>query len=257
MKDSHVHTPFCQHGAEDPLEDYVKAAIHNGLTELVFTEHAPLPIEDTVPEKNSSMLDADVGRYLEEIRRLKDSYQNQIAIHAGFEVDYLEGEEKKTSAFLAAYPETIPYSILSVHFLKLEDGFFCIDYDAGSFLSKAREVGLETLYFKYEETVKRALSLPFGQLTPKKIGHLNLIHKFEKRYAIEDPIDWPSLLRLAKTNGYRLDYNFAGIDKIDYGHPYPNPAILEIARSMDLILETGSDAHHPSEVGRYFTSPLI
>jgi len=253
IKDTHVHTPYCPHGSTDLMEQYVKKAIEKGIVEMTFTEHAPLPIPDTAPTKDSAMKKEDVYEYLKEGKGLKAKYQEKIKINIGFEIDYIEGYEQETQLFLEQYPEAVEHSILSVHFLKLADGtYFCIDYSKDSFVKKGQEVGFHTLYSIYASTVKKALSLPYGQLTPKKIGHLNLIHKFQKAYQYTDKIDWTELLKLAKENGYRLDYNFAGIDKEYYQQTYPNQFIIEQAEELGLELETGSDAHKSEEIGRHF-----
>lgn len=251
--DKHMHTQFCPHGTKDAMEQYVKVAIQKELDEITFTEHAPLVIEDPVETKDSAMIEKDVYSYLKEARGLKAKYGHKIAINVGFEIDYIEGYEEKTQLFLEKYPETIPHSILSVHFIKLEnDSYFCIDYSADSFIKKADEVGFETLYKSYEKSLLKALSLPYGEMTPKKIGHINLIHKFINAYDYVDPIDWDKLLKIAKGNHYRLDYNYAGIDKKDYGKTYPDAGMVEKAKILGLELETGSDAHKAEEVGRYF-----
>lgn len=251
--DNHVHTHYCPHGSNEKMEKYVKKAIEIGIDKITFTEHAPLPILDTVPDKDSAMNEKDVYEYLKEAKGLKAKYRHKIEINAGFEIDYIEGYEQETRLFLEKYPETIENSILSVHFLKLPDEtYFCIDYSKESFIQKGEEIGYHMLYSTYEKTVLKALSNPYGPITPKKIGHINLIHKFEKSYQYKDMIDWVKLLKLAKKNGYILDYNFAGIDKEFYGKTYPNQMILDKAKNLNLKLETGSDAHKPEEVGRYF-----
>lgn len=252
--DRHIHSPFCPHGSKDSMENYVKAAIRSGLDSITFTEHAPLPIEDTVPEKNSSMNEKDVYSYLKEAKGLQARYSDKLTINIGFEVDFIENYEEQTLLFLEKYPETIEHSILSVHFLKLSnEEYFCIDYSKESFIEKAEEVGFEILYQLYEKSVQKALNLPYGELTPKKIGHINLIHKFKKSYHYEDSINWDKLLKTAKENRYKIDFNFAGIDKEFYGETYPDEHLVKKAKALGLELETGSDAHHPEEVGRYFT----
>lgn len=90
------------------MENYVKVAIEAGLESLTFTEHAPLPMADPLPDKDSSMRPEDVDAYLAEVRTLAKKYQGIIEIHAGFELDYLEGKEPETRAFLEKYPETVP-----------------------------------------------------------------------------------------------------------------------------------------------------
>ncbi|AQQ54514.1 histidinol-phosphatase HisJ [Planococcus lenghuensis] len=252
--DGHVHSHFCPHGTDAPMEEYVQKAIGLGLEVITFTEHAPLPegFADPVPGQDSSMRAEDVPAYLAEGRRLADKYTGQIEVRTGFEVDYIEGFEEGTNAFLTAYPDAARHSILSVHFLKLDDGYFCLDYSAEMFERKAEEVSVQSLYRAYERTLRLAIARPFGDLTPPVLGHINLIHKFRKRVKADDPIDWEDVLRQAETNDFTLDYNFAGIDKADYGEAYPDADILAIARLYSTPLQTGSDAHHPDDVGRYF-----
>lgn len=252
--DGHVHSQFCPHGTDAPMEDYVKKAIDQGLEVITFTEHAPLPdgFTDPVPEQDSAMRAEDVPAYLAEGHRLADKYKQQIEVRTGFEIDYIEGFEEETKAFLKSQPEAVSNSILSVHFLKLEDEYFCLDYSAETFEAKAEEIGAETLYRLYERTLRSAIARPFGDLTPPVLGHINLIHKFRKRVEAKDPIDWEDVLRQAEVNDFTLDYNFAGIDKTSYGEAYPNADILDIARLYSIPLQTGSDAHHPDDVGRYF-----
>lgn len=251
--DNHVHTQYCPHGNREVMETYVQAAIKKGLKKLTFTEHAPLVIDDTVPEKDSAMSVEDLSTYIEEGEKLKKHYRHEIDINIGFEVDYIEGKEKETEAFLKEYSASVPYSILSVHFILLPDGtFFCIDYDKESFMEKIGQFGFDTLVQAYERSLHKALSLPYGDLTPKTLGHINLIQKFEKAHGQDAELDWTALLEKAKKNTYRLDYNFAGLDKAFYGKTYPSTEIVRKAQALGIALSYGSDAHHPDEIGRYF-----
>lgn len=258
MEDNHVHTNYCPHGSSNSMEEYVRQAINSGIKKLTFTEHAPLVIADPTPEKDSAMSDQVVLDYINEGKRLKEKYKEQIEVNTGFEVDFIEGEEAATKAFLTRYKEAVPYSILSVHFLRLsKEDYFCIDYSKDAFIKKAEEIGYAELYERYRKTLQSALKLPYGELTPKTIGHITLINKFTRAYAYADPIDWQSVLDLVKKNNYQLDYNFAGFDKKDYQDSYPPEELMRKAIKMGVSLSTGSDAHHPKEVGRYFERSLI
>ena len=104
LSDRHVHTPYCLHGSSDAMENYVKVAIEAGLESLTFTEHAPLPMADPLPDKDSSMRPEDVDAYLAEVRTLAKKYQGIIEIHAGFELDYLEGRNRKHVPFWKNIP---------------------------------------------------------------------------------------------------------------------------------------------------------
>ncbi|MFO8068379.1 MAG: histidinol-phosphatase HisJ [Alkalibacterium sp.] len=253
LSDNHVHTQYCPHGSDFEMEEYIKKAIDNGLESITFTEHAPLPIEDTTPAKDSSMREEDIEAYLNQGKKLKVKYADDIIVNTGFEIDYIEGKEAETCRFLKKYPKTIPYSILSVHFLKIPDqGYFCIDYDKDLFLEKIKQIGYDRLTSIYEGTLSKALSLPFGEWTPKTIGHITLIYKFSKAHDQKDEIDWDRLLEKAKMNDYILDYNFSGLDKPFYNSTYPYESLVESAINKGVKLAYGSDAHHPGEVGRYF-----
>ncbi|EXJ22931.1 Histidinol-phosphatase [Alkalibacterium sp. AK22] len=253
FSDNHVHTQYCPHGSPEVMEMYVQAAVKKGLTRLTFTEHAPLMIDDTVPEKDSAMSLEDLSAYIKEGEKLKKRYQHDIDIRIGLEVDYIEGKEKETEAFLRKYSSLVPYSILSVHFILLPDGtYFCIDYSKESFMEKIDQVGFDTLTQTYERTLHKALSLPFGDVTPKTLGHLNLIQKFDKAHGRKVLLDWTALLDKVSENHYRLDYNFAGLDKPLYGQTYPSAQLVSQALDQGIELSHGSDAHHPDEIGRYF-----
>ncbi|MCC5894779.1 MAG: histidinol-phosphatase HisJ [Alkalibacterium sp.] len=253
QSDNHIHTHYCPHGSDHIMEDYVKSAIRKGIKRITFTEHAPLVIEDTTPEKDSAMALENVEAYINEGRMLKKKYLADIEINLGFEVDYIEGKEMETVRFLQKYPEMIPYSILSVHFIKLsKDDYFCIDYDKESFLVKIEEVGYEKVTAIYEHTLNLALSRPFKEYTPKTIGHITLIDKFKNSYPFENQIDWSGILKKIKSNGYHMDYNFAGLDKPYYKETYPPEHLVKKAVELGIPLSYGSDAHHPDDVGRYF-----
>ncbi|SIT71180.1 histidinol-phosphatase HisJ [Edaphobacillus lindanitolerans] len=256
--DGHVHSPFCPHGTDAPMEDYVIEAERQGIEVLVFTEHAPLPegFTDPVPEQDSAMQAEDVGKYVAEAARLRKKYAGRVDVRCGFEIDYIEGFERETLHFLRKYPEEVRNSLLSVHFVRLPDGWFCVDYGADELARKAEEPGLEMIYLAYGEAIRKAASKPFGELNPPVLGHVNLIHKFRKRIApARDPIDWREVLATAAENGYRLDFNHAGLRKPDYGMTYPEEWMADEARRLGLGLQTGSDAHSPEDVGRGF-APL-
>lgn len=253
QSDNHIHTQYCPHGSDYTMEEYVKSAIRKGLKSMTFTEHAPLVIEDTTPKKDSAMALESVELYLNEGFKLKEKYQKEIEINLGFEVDFIEGKEAETQLFLKKYPHTIPYSILSVHFIKLSDNdYYCIDYDKNSFLDKIEEIGFEKLIKQYQQALELALSNPFEEYTPKTIGHITLINKFEKAHQFENSMDWDNILTKVKESGYKLDYNFAGVDKPFYRQTYPPENIVNKAIELNIPISFGSDAHDPNDIGRYF-----
>ena len=42
-RDGHIHSHYCPHGSNDSFESYIKKAIEEGIEEITFTEHMPMP----------------------------------------------------------------------------------------------------------------------------------------------------------------------------------------------------------------------
>lgn len=86
LSNYHTHTKRCGHALGDD-EDYVQGALELGLTELGFSDHVPfkgLPFEGM--RQDYEMLDG----YLSSISSLREKYQDRIALHVGFEAEYVE-----------------------------------------------------------------------------------------------------------------------------------------------------------------------
>ncbi|MBH0230164.1 histidinol-phosphatase HisJ [Halobacillus yeomjeoni] len=251
MKDGHIHTPFCPHGSKDSLKDYIEKAIQLGYQSMTFTEHAPLPesFSDPVPDKDSGMSSHDVPDYLKEIKQLKYEYRKDIEINAGFEVDYIEGYEKETEKFLNEYGPELDDSILSVHFLKGAEQWYCIDFSTSMFQAALNDFGsIYSLYERYFQTLYKSMEAELGKYKPTRIGHMTLIRKFQLLYP--SPDRWETmagdLMKYVKEMNYSLDYNGAGTQKPHCLETYPPIHLAREASSMGIPLVYGSDAHTAS-----------
>lgn len=258
--DYHVHTHFCPHGSNDEWEKYILMAIELKLEEISFTEHAPLPrsFTDPTPDRDSAMNWADLDLYLKQGQELKLKYQDQIKINIGFEVDFIEGFEEETKAFLDLYGDQIDDAILSVHMLKMPTGGYqCIDYSADVFETIIKAFGsIEAVYHAYYDTVKKAIETDLGMYKPRRTGHLTLVEKFIRKFPVEfdrSKMIEP-LLQLIKNKNYALDLNTAGLFKPDCGSIYPNDEIVKKASKLGIELIPGSDSHEASSIARGFQS---
>lgn len=256
-KDGHIHTPFCPHGSKDSFESYIDKAIASGFVEISFTEHAPLPKSfiDPTPDKDSGMAKPLLIPYFEELQQLKTTYQDQIKINIGLEVDYIVGFEEETRQFLNEYGPFLDDAILSVHFLKHADNYHCIDFSQEVYLHFAEKVGgILQMYELYYETVKQSIDADLGMYKPKRIGHPTLIHKFQLAHnaVIDDAQHIKSLLTHMKQQGYELDGNSAGLSKPLCKEPYPPEAFIEFARAIDLPVVFGSDAHTAQDLHQHY-----
>lgn len=254
-RDGHIHTPFCPHGTKDSFDQYVEKAIELGFQEISFTEHAPLPngFIDTTPTKDSAMSLEKLTEYFAQIDNVKHKYKQWIRINAGLEVDYIEGYEKDITDFLNKMGTYLDDAILSVHFLKFADEYDCVDYSPDLFEEIANKYGsVKAVYENYYRTVLKSVQANLGINKPKRIGHMTLAKKFQRRFPInktfEDEIY--GILLAMKENEYELDYNGAGTAKPLCREPYPPTSIVKKARAIGIPLVYGSDAHQVKELGQ-------
>lgn len=246
--DGHVHTPFCPHGSTDKLEDYIEKALEYGLEGITFTEHAPLPknFTDPVPDQDSAMRHEYLQSYIEEVTHLKEKYRGKINILLGLEVDYIEGFEKDTKQLLDKIGPQLDDAILSVHFLKKDNDYYCIDFSDDYFQTMIDCFGsVDHIYDAYFQTVIKSILADLGAFKPKRIGHITLAHKFQRRFpptrSFEKEID--EIIALIHQQQYEIDYNSAGVVKPLCNETYPPTHIIAKAAKLNIPIVYGSDAH--------------
>lgn len=257
-KDGHVHTPYCPHGTADRLEEYIEQAIKENFQILTFTEHAPLPdgFLDPTPEMDSAMKYEDLETYFSDISYLKNKYKKYITINTGLEIDYIHEFEAETKNFLDKYGKFLDDSILSVHFIKINNSYYCIDFDAATFGQMIELSGsLENLHSAYYNEVLRSISSNLGKYKPKRIGHITLVNKFQACYpatfSAEESI--LQILKAIKETNLEIDYNVAGLRKEYCGETYPMEWVAIKAYEQKIPLIYGSDAHSARDVGKNYT----
>ncbi|TLS39095.1 histidinol-phosphatase HisJ [Pseudalkalibacillus caeni] len=246
--DGHVHTPYCPHGSADSFSAYAEAAIQKGYSGLTFTEHAPLPksFVDPTPFKDSGMQQGQLSGYFQELNALKRYYHSHLTIRTGLEVDYIEGYEEEIRTFLNEVGEELDDAILSVHFLKQKEKWYCLDYSPDVFGELVEATGsLEEVYRNYFQALLHSIKSDLGQFKPSRIGHITLVRKFHTKF----PPDFSYEEEIVKVldeiakKGLELDYNGAGMMKEFCREPYPPAWIAREALKRNIPLVYGSDAH--------------
>ncbi|RAK21224.1 histidinol-phosphatase (PHP family) [Anoxybacillus vitaminiphilus] len=253
MKDGHIHTPFCPHGSKDSFEQYIERAIELGYTEISFTEHAPLPptFTDPTPDQDSAMKMSDLDNYLFTVNELKKRYANDIAVNVGLEIDFIIGYEDETARLLEEIGPYLDDSILSVHFLNFNNEYFCLDYSPEMFAKIIHTFGSVTsVYETYYNTLRRAVTANLGRYKPKRIGHITLIHKFQKKFPCLKPTNDHiiHILDEMKKHDLEIDYNGAGVNKPLCREPYPPDWVIKEAMKRDIRIVYGSDAHSAKDL---------
>ena len=256
MKDGHVHTPYCPHGTNDTFEQYVERAIEVGIDEISFTEHFPLPdgFKDPAPDNDSSIEIEQMEDYIRDVNKIKNKYKDKIQINVGSEVDYIEGFEKEIKERLNKYGKYLEDSILSVHMIKIEDKYYCMDFSSEEFEKIVNLLGsVEDVYNLYYDTLIKAVNADLGKYKPKRIGHLNLVRKYNKKF----PYDYSTneklkqLVELIAEKGYELDYNVAGLFKEDCGEVYISGYLAKLVKQHNIKVVLGSDSHSAKYIDKY------
>lgn len=255
-RDGHMHSKYCPHGTKDSFHEYIDVALRNGLKEITFTEHMPIPsdfmdnefLKECAPNIN------EIEAYFSDLKIIKEQYRGKIKINIGLEVDYINGYEEYIKNFLGKYGNIIEDSILSVHFVKHENEYYCIDtiYYFEKLLNKLGSVA--KVYDKYYETLLMSIKSDLGSYKPKRIGHPTLIRIFNKKYPIEyKNIElFNSIIDELKKGEYEVDFNTAGLRKEHCGEIYPSGNFLNLVKDNNINLVYGSDAHRSIDVSKDF-----
>ena len=192
--------------------------------------------------------------YLKDVNEIKNKYKDQIKINVGAEVDYIEGFEEGIKDLLNKYGEYLEDSVLSVHMVKIDDQYYCMDFSSGEFEKLIDLLGsVEDVYNLYYETLIKAVKSDLGPYKPKRIGHLNLVRKYNKKY----PYDYSKnqklkeLVELISEKGYELDYNVAGLFKEDCGETYISGYLAELVKKYNIKVVLGSDSHSAKYIDKY------
>ena len=257
VRDGHIHSRYCPHGTTDAFEIYVDKALELELKEITFTEHMPLPANfmDSEFLKLCSPTVDNIEKYIKELDYIKLKYKNEIKINTGFEVDYVEGYEKETKQLLNKYGKNLEDSILSVHFIKLDNVYYCVDASLKQFEELIEVLGsVEKVYDSYYETLLKAIKADLGSYKPRRIGHPTLVRIFNTEYPLEYTNSklLEEIVKEMKIRNYEVDFNTAGIRKPYCKEIYPSGIFAELVKRYDVKMVYGSDAHNALDVAKDF-----
>ena len=259
LADGHIHTELCPHGSGDKVASIIEKAIEFGFYKLCITEHAPLPSGFSKRYKGdpeglatASLRMDQVEPYLALGNELQREYGQYINLSVGFEVDFLPGFEAATQEFLNMVGPYTGENLLSVHFMQgANDGFWCLDYSEAEFAKAFGQylTKQDVLYRRYFELVLQAVKTDFGPHTPVRIGHIDVIKKYQKHFNFRSSYDQQTqqvimeILRTLKVQNRMLDYNVSGVFKANCGEMYPSPFIQGMAYVLGVPYMMGSDSH--------------
>lgn len=231
--DYHIHSSF-SFDSQAPCEDFVLAAINEGMGEICFTEH-----KDLDPFYNETGFYKDEP-YENGIKRLQGKYSGQIGIRKGVELDF----QSKTAVDFEEFVRTHDFDFVIGGVHALEHQFVDSYYFRGKDPDKV-----------YRDYLLEVLSLS----TLKSfdvLGHLDYVTRFSPAGAPLDPVKYDDIigeiLRNIIRNGKGIELNTSGW-RHGIGKPFPGIAILKKYKKLGgSIITMGSDSHRPQDVGSDF-----
>ena len=234
-----MHTPLCGHATGEPV-DYARRALEVGLTEIGFSDHSPMRLDDF---DDWRMRNDQLDEYVEKVRRAQRELP-QLTIRLALEVDYLPGHEEWIRDLAARHPWD--YFIGSVHYVS---DTWAVDNPYKLSEWKHRDAfEVWTIYFE-------RLTLAAASGLFEIIGHADLPKKFGHRPTEDCTPLYENFLTAAKQHHCAIELNTAGLRK-DCKEIYPSRQILELAFQKGVPITFGSDAHAPGEVGMNFAEAI-
>ena len=243
LSDGHVHTKLCHH-AFGEMEEYVHAAIGQGLTHLVFLEHFEIGVSYF---EVTWLTQEDFAYYRREGQRLQVKYRSKIAIELGVEVGFNPEYIACTNTFIKE--NDWARVGLSYHFMPVvgEHHINMLSRQHAN-LERIERYGHLKMLDEYYAGLLKAVQT----INADVVCHLDAGLRNSKNVVYEDR-HWQQIAKILDVILERkmaLEINTSGFAL--RGEPFPRQQILKMAQDRNLPIVLGSDAHKPEQVGRGF-----
>lgn len=230
--DSHIHS-CSSHDASESVLSICAAAVRKGLKGITFTDHCDIASGPKICRSVKASL-------LRDVAEARELYAGELVVGMGIEL----GEAHHNLALaeeLAADP-TLDFVIGSLHMLRDEDDFYCIDY---------ADADVDSLMERYHEELYELASTGCYDV----IGHINYQIRYmtpEQREALDLSRymdDLRETLRVVASLGKGIEINTSGLQR-GVGEILPAPDVIAAFREVGgKIITIGSDAHRSRDVG--------
>ncbi len=250
----HTHSNFSD-GSEPP-QTYINQSIALGMTDLGFSDHAPMPFENTF-----SIQPGQIEAYCLEINKLKVIHKDNLNIFLGLEIDFIPGLMDDFGSFINQHK--LDYCIGSVHLIGngSEENLWFTD-------GPKRETYDDGLQIFYGGDIRKAVKAFYHQTNQMietqqfdVIGHFDKVKMHnQNRYFTEDEKWYVDLvfetLDLIKKKGIIVEVNTRGMYKKRSESFFPSDFILRRMNELNISIIISSDAHQPQEIQLLFAEAL-
>lgn len=241
----HTHSIFSD-GKSTP-EEVVQEAIRQGLKVLGFSDHSPVPFENSFAIK-----DNEVDDYINTIKSLKEKYKNNIDIYCSMEMDFIPGKVRNFREMKQSLG--LDYMIGSVHLVGNDvnrlwfiDGSKYETYDEGLFNYYDGDIkkGVKAFFYQYNEMIETEEFDIVGHFDKIKMHNRNRYFNEEDKWYRDYLME---TLTLIKEKSLIVEVNTRGIYKKRSEDFYPSTWILPIMREMNIPVVISSDSHKAEEL---------
>lgn len=230
--DYHMHTPLCGHATGEP-EQYVRRALEVGLSEVGFSDHAPLVAYE---DPRYTMSFRELPQYHQMMKAVREKFPD-FTIKIGIEADYVPGFEEKTREILDAYP--YDFVIGSIHFIN------SWAFDDPDEKIRWKDKNVDQVYRDYYDLLRRSAQSRLFDI----MGHVDLVKKFGHRASADLTPEVEKTAEVFKACGVTVEINTSGLRK-PVNEIYPSLEVLKIYHKHQVPITFSSDSHDPMDVGR-------
>lgn len=258
--DYHIHTYYSDDSTY-PMEQVVKDAISNGITDLCFTDHVDYGIKEDAdkltPEQrqelkvklqnpNVPQYNVDYPAYVAEYQDLKEKYADKINLKLGMEFGLQIHTIPQYQKLFNSYP--FDFIIMSCHQVENKE-FWTQEFQQG----RSQDEYNQRYYDEILAQVKNYHDYSV-------LGHLDLIARYDKAgiypfAKIQDKI--AEILKIVIADGKGIELNTSSVRyKIHNAQGEqeltPSREILALYKELGgRIITVGSDSHKPEHLGAY------
>lgn len=239
LSNYHTHTTYCD--GECTAREMIDAAVALGFRALGFSGHAHTTYA------NYEMSFVDTGKYVSEIRALKEEYSGRIEIFCGIEQDFLS--DTPTGGF--------DYVIGSTHSITVDGKERIVDWSEEVHRAVISECfggdpyAFAEAYFEREADVAVKTNADI-------IGHFDLVAKFNENNAFFDESSpryrdaaIGAMCKILKTCNL-FEVNTGAMSRLGRTAPYPSKMLLRelLSRGGEVVIS--SDSHNTNTLNYQF-----
>lgn len=232
----HTHTRFCD--GEDTPAEMCARALELGFEALGFTGHSCTPFDPC------GMSESVSESYRAELARLRGEYAGRMELYCGVEQDIFSGP----------VPDCYDYAIGSVHYVRKDGEYLCVDWSAERTRENIEKYGGDPYACAedYFALVGAVLDVTGADI----VGHFDLIRKFDEQDALFDETH-PRYMRAVSDALDRLcaggrrpvfEVNTGAMARGCRSEPYPSARLLREIRARRCPIMISSDCHDRSKL---------